>query len=156
MNSELPPDGFVVPCSGSFLVGRRSSSSHQNRWGSGSGSCSGLIEGNRLRFWNRGTRPPDTKNSSARPDRWDSASTRHSAAVQCNSPSSPHREPPMVGRSRPPSEHRHKLNRPVHRKNTQTESYQVKSNETHLVRDVEPSGSIDLVGVEVNSELTGR
>lgn len=60
------------------------------------------------------------KNSSARPDRWDSANNHHSAAVQCNSPSFPHREPPMVGRSRPPSEQRLNLNRPVHHENKQT------------------------------------
>lgn len=93
-----------VPCSGSSPAGRRSSSSRRNRWGSGSGSCSGLNGGNRLRSWNRGTRPLDTRNSSARRGRWGSASTRRSAAVRCNSPSSPHRGPPRAGRTRPPAE----------------------------------------------------
>lgn len=93
-----------VPCSGSFPAGRRSSSSRRNRWGSGSGSCTGLNGGNRPRSWSRGTRPLDTRNSSAHRGRWGSASTRRSAAGRYNSPSSPHRGPPRASRTRPPAE----------------------------------------------------
>lgn len=91
-----------VPCSGSFRVDRRSSSSHPNHWGSGSGSCSGPIGGNRLHFWSRGTRPPDRTSSSAHRVRWGSASSRRSAAAPRSSPSCPHKEPPRANRSPPP------------------------------------------------------
>lgn len=120
--------GGDTPCSGSFPAGRRSSSSRRNRWGSGSGSCSGLTGGSRPRCGSRGTRQHRTWNSWPRHGRLGSASSRRSAAAPCSSPSCRHRGPPRAGRSPPPGAGQRHVNTTTqhqHNSSTQQEDFRV-------------------------------